>query len=528
MGIMQYIRRYKAGGGLTHGLSAALLALLLVVAPVAVVHADDDKPKIAMPEGTCTNDHQFDIKPNGIISSVANDIAGRVADMTSSISSNMFSGAGGVAGIGGSIDNMCKIYIVIYGVLFMFGVVQATIFEFISRLAKVAIVASLAGGASELDSLMQNFFEQGTSDMIMAVSGGELPLDRVDQLVDAIVSPKMIVTLATIATTGFYGPFLFLILIASFQSLAGAILNAVWIYLMSEVVRGILYGVAPIFIACALFQRTRDFYQGWLNQLVNACLQPIFLFTFFAFFIHLIGDVITQIMGVPICLTPMPETGRGAAINTFWWRFTNGGEQYDELWGASTGFPVDIFQIFIFFILAELVSRFSDIIVLVAKSISGAATNMTRLPLMSSWPSPRGGRGDGQEGSGKGKGGDNNERSKPTDNSNHADNASKDASRNHSSSDDTRTPTTTVGKRGAAGGQLLRSKGKKGTNRDGSMLDPDDDAEDDDHKKDDPFESSGGSSHGHNRGASSVHKQTAEKITKRRDIKVPKKEGSDD
>ena len=492
-------------------LSMALVAVCLLGATATPARADD-KPKIALPEGTCTNDPQFNIKQNQIISTIANQIAQLAADSTSNISGNMFSGAGGADGIGGSIEKMCELYIFFYGILFMFGVVQASIYEFISRLAKVAIVASLAGGGGQLNDLMQNFFEQGTYDMIIAVSGGSLPLDRVDSLVDAIVSPKMIVTVATIATTGFYGPFLFLIILASLQSLTGAILNAVWIFLMSQVVRGILYGVAPIFIACALFQRTRDFYQGWLNQLVNACLQPIFLFTFFSFFINLIGHVLENLMGTPICLTQMPETARGASINAFWWRFTVNNEQFDGPWGESTNFPVDIFQIFIFFVLAELVSRFSEIVVAAAKGISGASTNMARSALLSSWVLANSGIGGG-EASGKGKIDVKPDAHKSNDAPGHPPAAPHEE-------------TSNVGKRAASGGQL-GPRGKKGTTRDGSLLTPVEEEEED------PFESK--SSHetrkddehsSPDRTSAGTRKHITEKIEKRPGITPPK--GKDD
>src|SRR6185436_2324103 len=99
---------------------------------------------------------------------------------------------------------------------------------------------------------------------------------------------KMAVTLMAIFGTFPYGPIIGLILLMALGSFLKALMNALWVYLMSLVMKTLLFALAPIFIPCILFTRTRHLFDGWLNQIVNATLQPILLFAFFAFFAILI------------------------------------------------------------------------------------------------------------------------------------------------------------------------------------------------------------------------------------------------
>jgi type IV secretory pathway VirB6-like protein len=391
--IMHYFKRPSLALG-------ALLVLLTLALPDPSYAAANPTLNMPTPEGTCTTSPQFDLKQNYIVSGIANDITSSLYESIQSFSPT---------GMGTAAAAMATLYILMYGVMFMFGAVNLSVYDFAGRMAKVAVVGTIAAGNDKVIDMMYSFFEEGTDDIITALTGGSLPLQAIDRMVDYIVSPKMVITLATIATTGVYGPFLFLVLLASFKSVAQAMLQAVWVYLLSQVVRAILYAVAPIFIPCILFRYTYNFFQGWLNQIVNACLQPIFLFAYFSFFINMIGNVVYNIVSVPICLTQMPDTALGSPVNTYWWRFTVNNQQYTGEWGVNGAeiggqiFPVSIFSIFIFFILADLVGRFSSVVISLANSISGATTNLSAISSMfSGWPGAGGGSGGGSGGGGGG------------------------------------------------------------------------------------------------------------------------------
>ncbi|NBX03715.1 MAG: type IV secretion system protein [Alphaproteobacteria bacterium] len=423
----------------------AVVVMLVLVAFVFVsgAQANDEEPAAIKPMGTCTNQPEFDIDKTAIISTVTSD----VLNVISSASENMF---GSVSrNVSDIMQKVIALYILIYGLLFMFGAAQASVYDFSVRLAKVSVVGMTLNGGNEIYKLLDDFFNKGTNEILNKIGcamtgsgcgsqGASLPLASMDDLVSTIVSGKMVVTLLTIATTGVYGPLVFLVLLMSLKSLGEALLSALWVFLMSAVVRAILIAVAPIFIPCILFSRTRDMFQGWLNQLVNASLQPIFLMAFFAFFLGLVGTIVNGLLERPICLTPMVDVANGSLLKDYWWRFTKNGQQYMGDWGTSDP-PFSIFNIFLLFILVELVGRFNNIVVSLANSISAATTNMSPVAAFNDWQSAMDSgasnaqsRADAKPGTGK------------------ADSVAGSAT----------TQGTTVGKRVVSGGELSPSIGK--------------------------------------------------------------------
>ncbi|NBX03714.1 MAG: type IV secretion system protein [Alphaproteobacteria bacterium] len=342
---------------------------------------------------------------------VISDVAARITDILGGLSSNMFQDV--ARGLNPTINLLVTLYILIYGLLFMFGAVQITIFDFITRFVKLVIVAMLLNGGAQIYVLMFNFFENGMDDILNVVTssifGGQVlsggsagPLASLDELVSKIISPKTIVIISTIWRTGPNGIILFFIISASLMSIMSAIMNALWVYLMSKVVRTLLFGLAPLFIACLLFQHTRHYFQSWLNQLVSSCLQPIFLFAFFAFFASILTGVIGTIVDAPVCMVKN-RAHPGSPSAVYEWAFkvkekdANG--QWNGKWkvyrGAwtSTGsqrnvsstdkkddiFPIDIFAIVVFFILAELASRMNSIVIALANGIASASTNLSTM-----------------------------------------------------------------------------------------------------------------------------------------------------
>jgi len=372
-----------------------VLALLLCVLPGMPAYAADG-PNVPMPTGTCSTDPTFDIPDTGMISKVASGISDAMNGLADFTFTKIASGMGG---IGGSIYMMGMIYIIIYGILFMIGGVSVTVWEFTVRVVKLGVVFTLIGNPQDVFNIMNDVFEDGTNDIINTViktmTGEKVdtsgpPLYAADDLASKIISAKMIVTLIAAFTTGPYGPLLGGLLLLAVKELIQAILSAAWVYLMAMVVRALLYGVAPIFIPCLLFTRTRPLFDGWLNQLVNASLQPIMLFAFFSFFVAITTDMVNVMLQIPVCWSPMEGTARGTPLLVFGWRFTVQGDTGYELYSGSWGlggvggqmFPIPVMTILLFFVLAELSGRFNHIVLGVAGGIAGASTSFSEIRSM--------------------------------------------------------------------------------------------------------------------------------------------------
>ncbi len=415
-----------------------LVALLLAVPYAALAEA----PPI-QPGGTCTTDPPFDIPTplpgQGLISVIVTNVQA----ILNNISQTMFQTIAGDAGFIAAVQAMLTLYIAIYGILFTFGMVNITLYDFFIRMVKIGIIVGLlsAGAWDFFNTTVVKFFNQGTDDIINKVTaiatntGTDFatgpPFNVLDGALAKALSAKMAVVLLATFGTGPYGILYGLLLLAALGSFMKALFTAVWVYLMSLVLKTLLFGLAPIFFAFLLFNRTRHLFDGWLNQVVNASLQPILLFVFFAFFAKLIEASIDNLIdytpphkGVPVCWTEWAESVRGSPFSFHWHRFTvpndsgtstfclnnTGGkcwEPFGGMWGftgpqvtnntatAMPVFPIDIMTILIFLILAELAGRFNSIVLMIARDLAGASTDLSSMQgALSDWFSPGKDRSD--------------------------------------------------------------------------------------------------------------------------------------
>ena len=383
------------------------LLLLLCVASLLAPHgAFAANPAPAVPHGTCTTDPQFDVPipdpGEGLISTIIVDIQG----VLSQVSSALFEQIVNDGGFKYTLQALATLYIAFYGILFTFGMVQITLFDFSVRMIKIGLIVLLMsnGAWSFFNDTVAQFFNGGTDEWINTVSNavlsggsnaplppGTKPFHVIDQALTKAVSAKMAVTLMAMFFTPPYGPIFGLLLVLGISTFVRAILTAAWVYLMSLILKALLFGIAPIFLSFLLFVRTRYLFDGWLNQIVNASLQPILLFTFLAFFVQLISTALDNIMITPVCWTEWAESLRGSPFSMHYWRFAlcTGNEPcepYGGSWsfsGPQTAqgpiFPIDILGILVLVMLADLAARFNSIVTSIASDLAGAATNLSTM-----------------------------------------------------------------------------------------------------------------------------------------------------
>lgn len=68
--------------------------------------------------------------------------------------------------------------------------------------------------------------------------------------------------------------------------------------LLSKVATWLLIGLAPIFIACMLFERSRGIGWAWFEQLLRYALLPLFLYVVCAFLIRVIEPDLTEMIRI--------------------------------------------------------------------------------------------------------------------------------------------------------------------------------------------------------------------------------------
>lgn len=295
-----------------------------------------------------------------------------------------------------AVQAALTLYIVVYGILFATGMVQVKTYDIITRMVKIGIVISLLSLDSWLmfNKYVVSFFDQLTDNTIAYVTNTTITgipmvnsfisgipvMSEIDSAVSKVISAKMFATLMAAAADKNYGIFYLAVMGLAILSFLRSLVTALWVYVMSLVMKALLYGLAPVFIPTILFNRTKHIFEGWLAQLVNATLQPILLFIFFVFFVKLLEGSIDNLLSVPVCFTKLPEGWRGSGIDFSFWRFM---EYSGTGWKINTGdyefnknYNVSIVSVLTFLAIAEIASRFNNVVISISTQISNASTNL--------------------------------------------------------------------------------------------------------------------------------------------------------
>lgn len=369
-------------------------------------------PAPTSPSGVqCTDQPNFDICLPAAGTGIISEIVKNITQIVNGIAGKMFNSLLVNSNFLNAIRTVLMLYIGIYGLLFIYGGSRITVVDFVIRLLKLAIVVGLitpglwidpagyAGGTPQTNYVAMSpwtffskyvvdFFNKGTDEVIfkmsqIAVGQGWVGTDNkatfviFDNAVKFMTSPKLVATLFACLFSGPYGLIFGFLIFMGLGQFVGAIFQAMWIYLMGLTVRAFLFSLAPIFFCFLLFQRTRNLFDGWLNQVVSSCLQPIFLFTFFAYFANLIYGAMQALVKTPVCQVPLPKGCFGGTPDTCTlWRFKTGNTIPKATLDFTDPFPISIIDVLVFILLVQLAGKFNHIVVAIAKEIAGAATNL--------------------------------------------------------------------------------------------------------------------------------------------------------
>lgn len=379
-------------------------------------------------DGVCTDSPLFN--PPGGSTNLITIVLNNLKNILTSLSSGMFNSIVANGSFQALVGAAISLYIVIYGILFTLGLAELSVYDLAIRFVKLGIVSQLlspgawgffmfylngvfVAGGDQLISMMTAVGIGGVTGM-----GGSTPFSALDSLVEKITNAKTSVSMTGMMVTGAYGGAFFALMLWGVVAIVKALLEAAWVYIMSITMLTLLFGTAPIFIACLLFSRTKYLFDGWKNQVVNAILQPVLLFTFFAFFASLVTSTLNKITQAKWCWSGFDDTP-GTSVKTHGWRYVDDneitvGNAPEKAWdftGTDTNldivFPIDIIDVLTFVLLTQLCSSMNKIVLQIAKSIAGASTDMNMSGMaqnvMTSFQQAGGGgKGGGKKG-GKGK-----------------------------------------------------------------------------------------------------------------------------
>jgi type IV secretory pathway VirB6-like protein len=290
------------------------------------------------------------------------------------------------------------LYIVLYGMAYMLGMISDSQSDFIGRVIRFAIVQQLLSPASwEFFNLyLFRVFTEGLDELIVMLTGqfsgvtgttltdpltGDPILDADGEEVVVSVMDKfgfanqtisfffrqetMIKVSGLLFTNKVFliNPLGFVYAIVIFVGMFYyiiAVLKAAVIYLLALIAIALLLVISPVAIAFMLFEYTRDAFKGWLNQLMNFALQPTLVLTALAIFNIFVYSALYNALRYDVCwqcvwqlsISIMPMFGDiDLCLFKFYLPWGIGGTNYT---------PVGLFTILIFIIIAHAMLSFND------------------------------------------------------------------------------------------------------------------------------------------------------------------------
>lgn len=379
---------------------ALLLAGLLAMPQMAAAQAASG------PE-TCTGfaDLVADAKSNtpGLLTNITDYIKDVVNGATQNLYQAFTNSGAYKAAVGAAITLM----IVIFGVGFLIGVVQASFGQVLIRLAKVGIILTLISptGWQFFSDYAVKFFNDGTDELIgkvMEIGTGvaataNQPFVVLDGLAKIVLSPDMIIAImGSIFNSGPYGISMGGLLAFGFYGLLKMLISGLRLYAISFVMRSLMLGVAPLFIVFLLFDKTKQLFSGWLNILVLLSLRPILYFTFISFFLVMLISATSNMMGGNELCWVSYKGVQGSPNKVSFWKFKdkdgnfanvdqddwtgrvscrlNGGKEKDG--SPCKPFPINVVDILSFLILVFVAGKFADVTSQIAAEISNSFLNI--------------------------------------------------------------------------------------------------------------------------------------------------------
>lgn len=186
---------------------------------------------------------------------------------------------------------MLVLYIALYGLAVLQGIIPGTIREMAKHILKAFIVFELATNWGMFTTFFYDVFTTGPDDLTAALTNGVKPSEQLGSIFDAgmncatkiynkagtfdfgIVLTALLVSLGTIFMTGF----------------------ALFLIILAKLGLAILLSIAPLFIALALWKGTQGIFQSWVNYLINFALIPVITYGLLALVLLIMEEAVKNI-----------------------------------------------------------------------------------------------------------------------------------------------------------------------------------------------------------------------------------------
>ncbi|SBO14427.1 TrbL/VirB6 plasmid conjugal transfer protein [Anaplasma phagocytophilum] len=206
------------------------------------------------------------------------------------------------------VNALLVLYVIVSALYFCFGFSRASIFQLFITVMKIMIVMYVLRPDSWtfFNNHLLNVFIDGPKFLIDAMTGGVGSGGDFGFLDGILYRFSVTQTWIQLLALIFAGPIGWLSVILIFWGiivLVQCLFQAVVIYLVSIMTIALLLCIAPYFLICVLFKRTKNIFDMWIKVLLQTAMQPVLIFSCIALLVHAINEVIYAMLNFEVCDT---------------------------------------------------------------------------------------------------------------------------------------------------------------------------------------------------------------------------------
>ncbi len=211
------------------------------------------------------------------------------------------------------IKGVLSLYIMVYGMMFLLGMVQISQLDLVTRVVKIAFVSGLM--SHKTFDFFNNYvfdFVTGFSDSIISSMSGFSMFSTSDKItnpfmfMDALMS-KIFFTqtffaqLLALIGMGISGMLYFIIVVIALAILIITTFRAIAIYMMAFLSVAVLIGLAPLFLTFMLFDFTKYLFDNWVRFTFRYMVEPVVLMAGIIILTQLFTIYLDFAVGYSVC-----------------------------------------------------------------------------------------------------------------------------------------------------------------------------------------------------------------------------------
>jgi type IV secretion system protein VirB6 len=211
------------------------------------------------------------------------------------------------------VKGLLSLYIMLYGMMFLVGMVQISQTDLVIRVVKIAFVAGLLNGQTFefFNEYVFGFITGFTDDIIANMSGYSMfsgsttisnPFMFLNELLTKVfLSSTFIAQILALLSMGINGAIYFILIMVCLGIAVIVLLRSIAVYLMAFMAITVLIAIAPIFLVFILFERTFYLFDNWVKFTFRYMIEPIILLGGIIILTQLFTIYLDYVIGYSVC-----------------------------------------------------------------------------------------------------------------------------------------------------------------------------------------------------------------------------------